>query len=50
MQKPIGVATYRLHDKLPEALQSNLPSIEQLEIELNTLSVKAIETSTETDE
>lgn len=50
MQKPIGVATYRLNDKLPEPLQSNLPSIEQLEIELNTLAAKAIETSTETDE
>ena len=36
LQKPIGVSTYRLSDELPEALKSNLPTIEQLEMELET--------------
>lgn len=33
--KPIGVATYRLQHSLPKSLQDNLPTIEQLEGELN---------------
>lgn len=33
--KPIGVATYRLQHSLPKSLQDNLPTIEQLEVELN---------------
>jgi hypothetical protein len=33
--KPIGVATYRLQNALPKSLQDNLPTIEQLEVELN---------------
>lgn len=37
MQKPIGVATYRLRDTLPEPLQGNLPTIAQLEMELNAV-------------
>lgn len=36
MQKPIGVATYRLSSQLPEELQRSLPTVEQLEMELNT--------------
>ncbi len=39
MQRPIGVSTYQLKDVLPEELQSNLPSIEQLETELGTIEV-----------
>ena len=35
-QQPIGVASYQLRSNLPEALQLNLPTPEQLEVELNT--------------
>ncbi len=35
VQKPIGVATYRLKDHLPEKLRKNLPTAEQLELEMN---------------
>ncbi|RCJ41516.1 hypothetical protein A6769_00980 [Nostoc punctiforme NIES-2108] len=38
MHKPIGVSVYQLQDILPEALQGNLPTIEQLEAELETVS------------
>lgn len=38
VRKPIGISTYHLKDTLPEPLQGQLPTIEQLEIELNTLS------------
>jgi predicted nuclease of restriction endonuclease-like (RecB) superfamily len=41
VQAPIGVATYRLRDVLPEPLQGNLPSIEELETQLNVLTVEA---------
>lgn len=34
--KPIGVSTYRLRQDLPEPLQDSLPTIEQLEIELES--------------
>jgi len=33
-QQPIGIAGYQLVDSLPEALQTSLPSIEQIEQEL----------------
>ena len=35
MTKPIGLAEYRLEDALPENLQTELPSIEELEAELS---------------
>jgi predicted nuclease of restriction endonuclease-like (RecB) superfamily len=35
-QQPIGVSTYQLQSKLPPSFQENLPTIEQLEMELNT--------------
>lgn len=35
-QQPIGVSSYQLRSNLPEALQLNLPTPEQLEVELNT--------------
>jgi hypothetical protein len=38
MNKPIGVSTYQLRDALPEQLQSSLPTIEQLEVELEIAS------------
>ncbi|OUC11732.1 MAG: hypothetical protein B0A82_26425 [Alkalinema sp. CACIAM 70d] len=43
MQTPIGVATYRLQNTLPEPLQGSLPSVEQWEAELKTLSVEGID-------
>lgn len=49
IQKPIGVSTYQLQDALPEKLQGNLPTIEQLEMELNTISVDVVD-ETATDE
>jgi len=35
LQKPIGVSTFQLATDLPERLQKNLPTIEQLETELD---------------
>ena len=32
--KPMGVAEYQLIESMPEELQTNLPSIEQIEREL----------------
>ena len=40
VQAPIGVATYRLRDALPESLQGSLPTIEELETQLNILTVE----------
>ena len=40
VNKPIGVSTYQLRDALPEKLQGNLPTIEQLEAELKAVSVE----------
>ncbi|MEM9092973.1 MAG: PDDEXK nuclease domain-containing protein [Cyanobacteria bacterium P01_F01_bin.53] len=36
LQRPIGVSTYHLSDELPETVKSSLPTIEQLEMELET--------------
>jgi predicted nuclease of restriction endonuclease-like (RecB) superfamily len=44
VQHPVGVATFQLRDTLPEPLQGNLPTIEQLEMEL-----EAIELAQKTD-
>jgi predicted nuclease of restriction endonuclease-like (RecB) superfamily len=40
VNKPIGVSTYQLRDALPEQLQGSLPTIEQLEAELEAVSVE----------
>ncbi|NJL65093.1 MAG: DUF1016 domain-containing protein [Methylacidiphilales bacterium] len=40
LNQPIGVSTYQLREALPENLQNNLPTIEQLEAELNAVSLK----------
>jgi len=40
LNKPIGVSTYQLTQALPEHLQGNLPTIEQLEAELNAIEPK----------
>lgn len=37
INKPIGVSVYQLGDTLPEPLKGNLPTIEQLEAELETV-------------
>ncbi len=39
MNKPIGVSTYQLRDALPEKLKENLPTVEQLEAELDNLDL-----------
>ncbi len=38
LNKPIGISTYQLKDSLPQTLQGNLPTLEQLEIELDTVA------------
>ena len=38
--KPIGVSSYQLTEALPESLQGNLPSIEQLESELEGIPLE----------
>jgi hypothetical protein len=35
IQNPIGVSTYNTRDKLPPEVQANLPTLEQLEMELD---------------
>jgi predicted nuclease of restriction endonuclease-like (RecB) superfamily len=42
VQNPIGVSTYTLRDTLPPQLQDNLPTPQQLEIELET-AIAALE-------
>jgi predicted nuclease of restriction endonuclease-like (RecB) superfamily len=43
LNKPIGISTYQLKDSLPEPLKGNLPTIEELETQLNVLSVEVRE-------
>jgi predicted nuclease of restriction endonuclease-like (RecB) superfamily len=38
MNKPIGVSTYQLRQALPENLQGSLPTVEQLEAELDAVA------------
>lgn len=49
VNKPIGVSTHRIGGELPEALKDSLPSVEQLEIEINTVVANAEELDTEDD-
>ncbi len=42
MTQPIGVATHRIGGDLPDQLKSLLPTVEQLEMELQTMAVEAI--------
>lgn len=44
VQNPIGVATYQLQAQLPPALQAQLPTPQQLEVELD-FALKSIESS-----
>ncbi|MEL6462559.1 MAG: PDDEXK nuclease domain-containing protein, partial [Cyanobacteria bacterium J06621_15] len=39
MNKPIGVSTYQLRDGLPEQLKDNLPTVKELEAELDNLDL-----------
>ncbi|MFM9267733.1 YhcG family protein [Tychonema sp. BBK16] len=40
MNKPIGVSTYQLRETLPEQLQGSLPTIEQLQAELEAVEIE----------
>ena len=40
MTQPIGVSTHRIGNTIPEQLKNILPTIEQLEMELNTAAVE----------
>jgi predicted nuclease of restriction endonuclease-like (RecB) superfamily len=40
INKPIGISTYQLKKTLPEQFRENLPTLEQLEVELNTIAVE----------
>lgn len=40
VQNPIGVATYRLREDLPDALRQSLPTAEQLEMELDAAATE----------
>ncbi len=42
LSKPIGVSAYQLQSALPEQLKSSLPTIEELEDVLETVSVETI--------
>lgn len=48
MNKPIGVSTYELKDTLPATLQGSLPTVEQLQMELET-KASEIEAISETE-
>ena len=39
INQPIGVSTYQSRDTSPEQLQGSLPTIEQLEAELDTVII-----------
>ena len=47
VNRPIGVSTYQLRDSLPSGLEENLPTVEQLEMELNTIASEAEVESTD---
>ena len=40
MNKPIGVSTYQLREALPQQLQGSLPTVEQLEAELDAVEIE----------
>ncbi len=40
MNKPIGVSVYQLRNNLPKGLQGNLPTVEQLEAELEIVDIE----------
>ncbi|KAM3090380.1 PDDEXK nuclease domain-containing protein [Phormidesmis sp. 146-12] len=42
VNKPIGISTYQLKGSLPEPFQQSLPSIEQLEMKLDTIAAAVV--------
>jgi hypothetical protein len=40
LNKPIGISTYQLREALPEQLQGSLPTVEQLEAELEAVEIQ----------
>jgi hypothetical protein len=40
MNKPSGVSTYQLREALPDQLQGSLPTVEQLEAELEAVEIE----------
>jgi predicted nuclease of restriction endonuclease-like (RecB) superfamily len=40
LNKPIGVSTYQIRESLPDSLKGSLPTIKELETQLNLLSVE----------
>ena len=50
IHKPIGVATYQLKEDLPEPLKNSLPSIEQLEMELQIAAAEIEEQDSEPED
>jgi hypothetical protein len=40
MGKPIGVSTFQLSETLPETLRDNLPSAEQLEMQIEAIATE----------
>jgi hypothetical protein len=50
IHKPIGVATYQLKENLPEPLKDSLPSIEQLEMELQIAAAEIEEQDSESED
>ena len=50
IQKPIGVATYQLKEDLPEPLRNSLPSIEQIEMELQIAASEIEEQNSELED
>jgi predicted nuclease of restriction endonuclease-like (RecB) superfamily len=40
LNKPIGISTYQLREALPEQLQGSLPTVEQLEAELEAVEIE----------
>lgn len=47
VNKPIGISTYQLKNALPESLKGSLPTIEELETQLNILSVEIADEDSE---
>lgn len=46
LNKPIGVSEFRLTEALPEKLKGQLPTIEELESELNLVDTSAQQSET----
>lgn len=47
MGKPIGVSTFTVRESLPEPLRDSLPSVEQLEMEIDAIATQLDETQSD---